>query len=93
MELIQPKHGGGVEEGAHLVASVVKDVGAPVGVLSLPGVGILVGGGAVKVIEAELIPGEVGGTQSMMTPMPAWCIWSTKYIRSWGVPKRLVAAK
>ena len=61
MELIQPKHGGGVEEGAHLVASVVKDVGAPVGVLSLPGVSILVGGGAVKVIEAELIPGEVGG--------------------------------
>ena len=50
-----------IEEGAHLVASVVKDVGAPVGVLSLPGVGILVGGGAVKVIEAELVPGEVGG--------------------------------
>ena len=59
--LLQPEHGGGEQEGADLAAAVVKDVGAPVGVLALPGVGVLVGGGAVEVVQAEGVPGEVGG--------------------------------
>ena len=59
--LLQPEHGVGEEEGAHLVPAQVKDLGAPVGVLPLPGVGVLVGGGAVEVVQAEGVPGEVGG--------------------------------
>ncbi len=35
----------------------------------------------------------IDGTQSRITPMPRWWRWSTRAIRSWGVPKRLVAAK
>ena len=48
--LLQPEHGRGEQEGADLVSPIVKDLGAPVRVLPLPGVGILIGGGAVKVI-------------------------------------------
>src|SRR5699024_8482219 len=59
--LLQPEHGVGEQEGAHLIPPQIKDLGAPVGVLSLPGVGVLIGGCAVKVVQAEGIPGEVGG--------------------------------
>ena len=59
--LLQPEHGVGKQEGAHLVPAQIKDLGAPVGVLPLPGVGVLIGGGAVEVVQAEGVPGEVGG--------------------------------
>ena len=59
--LLQPEHGGGEEEGADLAAAIVKDVGAPVGVGALAGVGVFIGGGAVELVEAKGIPGEVGG--------------------------------
>ncbi len=39
-----------------------------------PGVGILVAGLPVKLVQAEGVLGKWAGTQSRMTPMPAW--WS-----------------
>ncbi len=59
--LLQPEHGRGEEEGAHLRPAEVEHVGAPLLMLPLPGVGVLVGGGAVEVVQAEGVPREVGG--------------------------------
>ena len=49
------------EEGPDLAAAIVEDVGAPVGVGPLAGVGVFVGGGAVELVETEGVTGEVGG--------------------------------
>ena len=59
--LLQPEHGRGEQEGADLVPAQVKHLGAPVRVLPLPGVGVFVGGCTVEVVQAEGVPGEVGG--------------------------------
>ena len=61
VELLQPEEGGGEQEGADLVAGVVKHPGAPVGVLALAGVGVLIAGFAVKLVQTEGVLGEVGG--------------------------------
>ena len=42
----------------------------PLLVLPLPGVGVLVGGGAVEVVQAEGVPGEVGGDPVHNDPNP-----------------------
>ena len=59
--LLQPEHGRGEQEGAHLGPAEVEHVGAPLLMLPLPGVGVFVGGGAVEVVQAKGVPGEVGG--------------------------------
>ena len=59
--LLQPEHGRGEQEGAHLGPAEVEHVGAPLLMLPLPGVGVLIGGGAVEIVQAEGVPGEMGG--------------------------------
>ena len=59
--LLQPEQGGGEQEGAHLIPAVVEHPGAPVGVLPLAGVGVLVAGLPVELVQAEGVLGEVGG--------------------------------
>jgi len=61
VELGHPVQGVGDEEGLHLVAGVVEDVGAPLLVLALAGVRVLVEGGAVEAAECPLVLGEVPG--------------------------------
>ena len=46
-----------------------------------------------KRASAKKSRGKCAGTQSTMTPMPRWCRWSTKYMKSCGVPYRAVGAK
>ena len=60
MEFLEPVHGVCNEEVLDLVAAQVEDVGAPVGVLALAGVGVLVAGGAVKAAKGVGVFGEVG---------------------------------
>ena len=93
VELLQPVQGVGDEEVAHLVAAVVEDERAPVGVLAL-GAGRRARTAAVpsKRASAHSSLGKCAGTQSAMTPMPRWCRWSTKKRKSSGVPKRDVGA-
>ncbi len=59
--LSQPEQGVGEEEVADLVAAVVEDHRAPVGVLALARIFVLVEGGAVEAAEAVGVAGEVGG--------------------------------
>ena len=59
--LLQPVQCAGNEEALHLVAAEVEHHGAPLLVLAALGVGILVAGLAVKIVQAELVFGEVGG--------------------------------
>ena len=60
VELLEPVQGVGDQEVAHLVASEVEHVGAPVGVLAALRVGVLVQGGAVEAGQGPLVLGEVG---------------------------------
>ena len=60
VELLAPVEGVGDEEVAHLGAAEVEDERAPVGVLALPGVGVLVERGAVEAGEGEVVLREVG---------------------------------
>ena len=55
------EQGGADEKAPHVRAGIVKDVGAPLGVLAHAGVGVLVQGGAVETAQAVLVLGEVGG--------------------------------
>ena len=57
--LAHPEQGVGDEEVAHLVAPVVEDERAPVGVLAAARVGVLVERGAVEARERELVAREV----------------------------------
>ena len=50
----------GDEEGAHFVASVVKDKSTPVLMKALTGVGVFVECGAIKVSQGEAVCGKVG---------------------------------
>ncbi len=59
VHLLQPVAGAGDEEVAHLVAPEVEDVGAPVGMLALAGVGVLVERRAVEAGERPVVLGEV----------------------------------
>ena len=59
MELADPVQRVGDEEGLHLVAAVVEDVGAPVHVLALARIGVLVEGGAVEASQSPVVLGEV----------------------------------
>ena len=58
--LVEPEQGVGDQEVADLVAAVVEDVGAPVAVLALAGIGVLVQRGAVEPPQAVAVAGEVG---------------------------------
>ena len=60
MELIQPVHHIGDQEGAHLIPAVVEDAGTPIGVLPAQGIGGLVAIAAVELKQAAFVPGEVG---------------------------------
>ena len=59
--LPEPEGGGGEQEALNLAAPVVKDPGAPGGVLPLAPVGVLVAGGAVELVEPVGVLAEVGG--------------------------------
>ena len=59
MVLAHPEQGVGDEEVAHLVAAVVEDQRAPVGVRAAARVGVLVERGAVEARERELVAREV----------------------------------
>ena len=61
VELLDPVHGVGHQEVAHLGAPEVEDVGAPVGMLATLGVWVLVEGGAVESAEGPGVLGEVSG--------------------------------
>ena len=78
-----------MQEAAHLVAAVVEDERAPVGVRALARVGVLV---EVRCRRSAPAPkrrsGSAPGTQSRITPMPRRCRWSTNARKSSGVPKR-----
>ena len=70
-----------------LVAAVVEDQRAPVGVLALARVGVLVEVGAVEVAEAVASRGKWAGTQSRITPMPALvAARRRRHMKSCGVP-------
>ena len=58
---LQPEPGGGEQEALDLGAAVVKDTGAPGGVLPLVGVAVLVAAAAVELVQALLVLAEVGG--------------------------------
>ena len=57
MVLPEPEGGGGEQEALNLAAPVVKDPGAPGGVLPLAPVGVLVAGGATDAVG----PNGIGG--------------------------------
>ena len=59
--LLQPVQGTGDQEALHFAAAEVEHHGAPLLVLAALGVGVLVAGLAVKIVQAELVFGEVGG--------------------------------
>ena len=67
---VHPEQRVGDEEVAHLVPAVVEDLGAPVGVLALPRVGVLVQAVPSKLRRPCSSRGKCAGTQSMITPMP-----------------------
>ncbi len=58
--LVEPEQGIGHQEIAHFVASIVEDQGSPVGMLSLPRVGMLVQVRAVEIRKPVGVLGEVG---------------------------------
>ena len=59
--LLEPEGGGGEQEALHLAPAIVEDLGAPGVVLPLAGVGVLVAGGAVELVEPVGVLAEVGG--------------------------------
>ena len=67
---VQPAHGGGQEETAHLVAAVVEDGRTPVGVNPLAGVGVFVKVGAVEAERPVRVGGEMGGNPVQNHPYP-----------------------
>ena len=81
------------QEAAHLVAAVVEDVAAPVGVEALPRVGVLVQVRAVEVGQAVLVGREVRRHPVEDHADAVLVQVSTRYMKSCGVPKRLVGAK
>ena len=60
MVLVEPEQGVGEQEVADLVAAVVEDHRAPVGMLALPRVFVLVAGRAVEAAQAVAVAREVG---------------------------------
>ncbi len=72
------------QEVADLVAAVVEDQRAPVGMLALARIGVLVEVRAVEQPQAVAVAGEVGRHPIESTPMPFWWQWSTKYMKSCG---------
>ena len=92
VELLEPVDRVGDEEVPDLGAAVVEDERAPVRVRAEPGVGVLVERGPVELGQRPGVAREVRGTQSMMTPMPAWCRVSTRNLKSSGEPNRDVGA-
>ena len=83
--LAQPVEGARHEEVAHLVAAVVEDQRAPVGVRAAARVRVLVERRAVEAApSANSSRGKWAGTQSRITPMPRSCRRSTISRRSSG---------
>ena len=83
------------QERTHFITPVIEDTALPVRVKSLDA-------GRHDQIRCvpsksakdhEHLSGKCDGTQSRITPMPAWWSLSTRYLKSCGVPKRLVIAK
>ncbi len=58
---VEPVESRGQEKAAHLVAAVVEDAAAPVGLIALAPVGVLVEVRAVEIDEAVLVGGKVRG--------------------------------
>ena len=56
---LQPIHGVGYQEAAHLRTAVVEHAGAPFLVFALAGIGVFVAGPPVEMIQAALILGEM----------------------------------
>ena len=82
---VEPEVGARQQEAPHLVAAVVEDRAVPVGVVALARVGVLVEVGAVEVARGRARrSGSATGTQSRITPMPAWCSVSMRNMRSCG---------
>ena len=59
--LVEPEHGAREQERADLVAVVVEDVAAPVGVVALTGIGVLVQMCPIEVGETVLVRRKMGG--------------------------------
>ena len=93
VELLQPVQGVGDQEVAHLRAPEVEDVGAPLGVLARAGSACSYSGVPSKRASAQSSLAKWAGTQSRITPMPAWCSRSISSRSSSGSPKRAVGAK
>ena len=91
---LQPEQGAREQEVAHLVAAVVEDERAPVGMLALARVGVLV---QVRCRRSRRAPqsslGKCAGTQSRITPIPARVQLVDEVRKSSGVPNRAVGAK
>ena len=69
VERLEPVQGVRDEEVAHLAATEVEDVRAPVRLLAAAGVGVLVQRGAVEPCQGEVVSfGKCPGTQSTMIP-------------------------
>jgi len=85
---VQPEHPRGEQEAAHLVAAVVEDEALPVGMETLAGNRHARRERCVEVRQPISSEGKCEGTQSRMTPIPAWCRRSIRYMKSWGVPYR-----
>jgi hypothetical protein len=81
-EFVEPKQSISNKEAFHLIAAIIKDERAPVHVLAKTRVFMFVETGA----------GKWPGTESRITPMPAWWQRSTKLRNSSGFPCRLVGA-
>ena len=60
MKFLEPVQGVGQQEVFHLMAVVIKDVGAPIGVFALARVFVLKKAGAVETAQPPGILGEVG---------------------------------
>ena len=79
---------------ADLVAAVIEYKRVPVGMFSLPGIGMLVEVGTVEVSRVRLRPWESAPGPNRGSPRSRVDAGkSTRYMKSAGVPKRLVGAK
>ncbi len=61
VEHLEPEHRAREQKASHLVAPIVEDEAAPVGMNSLPGVGVLVEVCSVEIADAVLVARKVRG--------------------------------
>ena len=85
--LVEPEQGVGEQEVADFVPAVVEDQRAPVAVFALARIGMFVQRGAVELPQAVAVARESGPAPSRESRRcPLWWQWSTKYMKSCGVP-------